>query len=294
MDDVTPRLELQSAGLRTVVEITSREFDDLVSSRQVLADALDFEQRYEVLLTSYLDFEVGATRMSLEAIAGLDYQTYTQAARSLLEANRLLLNLMTAARAYLDQVGRDFRNTPEADTFRTYIEERTSTEYDKAFEYRFMEALRNHAQHRGLPAHGYTAAGEIHDALSFQCMKHELVKAGGFKTKILAEMPNQVNLREAAKRYVEGISNVHVALRTCLTHRIGEARADIEAAIQRYRDASGGNTLGLCARRILNGIETSVGLMVEWDDFRVHLARKNRYALRMDKRKHRPTQAAAE
>jgi hypothetical protein len=290
MGDVTPRLELRIMGPRAIVEISDEEFDRLVCHRRVLTDALDFEQRYDVLLASYLDFEVGATRMSLETVAGVDYQTYVQAARSLLDANRLLMNLMTAAKTYLDQVYRDFRRTPESKSFRELIKERTSAEYDASLEYRFMEALRNHTQHRGLPAHGYTADGGIHDALSFQCMKHELIKARKFKAEILAEMPDRVDLREAAKCYIESISKVHVSLRNHMTHRVDEARADIDAVIQRYSDANNGVALGLHARKVVDEDETSVGLMVEWDDFRLHLARKNRFALRMDTRKGRLTQ----
>lgn len=274
-EDVPPRLEQRIIDPHAVVHITNAEFNALAAARKVLIDALSFEQRYELLLGNYLDFEVGATRMSLEAVAGLDYRTYLAGAKALLEANRLLMNLMTASRTYIDQVKQDFKGVGLDQGFGSAACKLLSVEYDASFNYRFMEALRNHAQHRGMPAHGYSSNGDLHGALTFRCMKHELIEAGDFKKSVLEEMPSQVDLRNAARRYVECLSSVHVALRVLVRPFIEQARRDVEAAIVRYRVENNGQALGLHAYRSVNGAEQWVGLMVEWDDVRVHLTQKN-------------------
>lgn len=284
MEEFSPRLEQRVLDPHAVVEITNEEFDTLVISRNVLIDALAFEQRFELLLGNYLDFEVGATRLSLETIAGVDYRTYLPGAKALLEANRLLMNLMTAARMYIDQVKQDFKNFPLDESFEHIACGLFADQYDAHIEYRFMEALRNHAQHRGLPAHGYSAADGLHEALSFRCMKHELEKAGGFKRNILDEMPAQVDLRGYARRYAEALSSVHVALRMHVSSVVENARETIAYAIERYKAANNGQALGLHVGRAANGAETWTGLMVEWDDVRLHLAEKNRSALRFTAR----------
>lgn len=283
-DNLSPRLEQRIIDSHAVVEITDAEFGALTAARKVLTDALAFEQRYELLLGNYLDFEIGATRLSLEAVAGLDYRTYLPAAKALLEGNRLLMNVMTASRTYIDQVKQDFKGVGLEQGFGTAAARLLSTEYDASFDYRFMDALRNHAQHRGMPAHGYSSAEGLHNALTFRCMKHELIEAGDFKKGVLAEMPSHVDLRDGTRRYVECLSSVHITLRALVRPFIEQARQDIESAIERYRAENDGKAIGLHAHRAVNGTEEWVGLMVEWDDVRMHLAQKNDSKLRFTAR----------
>lgn len=283
--DLAPRLEQRIIGPRASLDISEEEFQSLAHARKTLIDALAFEQRFELLLGNYLDFEVTATRLSLFALASDDYSTYVAGAAALLEANRLLMNFMTAARAYIDQVKQDFKhltlNAPFGDQADTLL----SAEYNGSFDYRLMEALRNHAQHKGMPAHGYTASDNLHETLSFNCVKEELANLGGFKASVLDEMPTRVDLRYAARRYVECISRVHLALRVQVSFPIDEARKTVEGAINRFKSVNDGKALGLHAHRVVSGKEEWVGVMVEWDDVRRHLARKNSRELRFSQSK---------
>jgi hypothetical protein len=283
-EDLSPRLEQRIINPHAEVDITDAEFNALKASRKVLSDALGFEQRYELLLGNYLEFEVGATRLSLEAVSGMDYRTYLPGAKALLEGNRLLMNVMTASRTYIDQVKHDFKGVELEPGFGAAACELLSVQFDASFDYRFMEALRNHAQHRGMPAHGYSSAEGLHNALTFRSMKRELIDAGDFKKSVLNEMPEQVDLRQGARRYVECLSAVHVALRALVLPFIERARRDIELAIDRYKAKNHGQALGLHAHRAVNGVEEWVGLMVEWDDVRMHLANKNDAQLRFTAR----------
>lgn len=274
-EDIAPRLEQRIIGPRSMVDIDDTEFDELVSSRKILSDALMFEQRFEMLLGSYVDFETGAGRLSLETVAGLDYQSYVPAARALLEANRLLLNLMSAARAWIDQVQQDFPYLRLPVAFGTRAKALQSAQYDEWFEYRLMEALRNHAQHKGMPAHGYTASDGLHEALTFRCLRRELDDAGAFKRSVFEEMPDEVDLRVAARRYIDCLSKVHVTLRRDIAGVLDTARARVASAIERFEEETGGSSLGLHAHRRENGKDTWVALMLDWDEVRLHLARKN-------------------
>lgn len=283
-EDLSPRLEQRIIGPRLVIEISREEYASLVRARKTLADALAFEQRFELLLGSYLDFEVTATRLSLETVAGVDYTTYLPSAIALMEANRLLMNLMTAARAYIDQVKQDFKHLDLATSFKEQAATALSVEYDDSFEYRFMEALRNHVQHKGVPAHGYAAGDGLHEALTFRCMKEQLIKAKDFKADVLNNMPEHVELRAYARTYVERLSKVHVSLRENVTATTDSARKEVESAIYKYANANNGQALGLHAHKISEGREEWVGLMVEWDDVRLHLARKNGARLQFSRR----------
>lgn len=274
-EDIAPRLEQRIIGARSVIDLTNAEFDELVTSRRVLSDALTFEQRFEVLLGSYIDFEAGAGRLSLETAAGLDYQNYVPAARALLDANRLLMNLMTASRAWIDQVQKDFATLAAPGGFGQRAKALLSAQYDEWFDYRLMEALRNHAQHRGMPAHGYTASDGLHDALTFRCLRRELVDAGEFKKSVLAEMPDEVDLRLSARRYIDCLSKVHVTLRRDITVVVNNARERIAAAIALFEKETNESSVGLHIHRRIHGEDTWVALMLEWDEVRQHLSRKN-------------------
>lgn len=274
-EDIAPRLEQRIIGARSVVDISDTEFDELVRSQRVLSDALTFEQRFEVLLASYIDFEAGAGRLSLETIAGVDYGSYVPAAKALLDANRLLMNLMTASRAWIDQVQQDFRYLTTPSGFGTRAKGLLSAQYDEWFDYRLMEALRNHAQHKGMPAHGYSASGGLHDALTFRCLRTELVDTGDFKKSVLAEMPAEVDVRSSARRYIDCLSKVHVTLRRDISPAVDTARACVASAIERFELETGSTSLGLHAHQRVDGEDTWVGLMLDWDEVRLHLARKN-------------------
>lgn len=283
-EDLTPRLEQRILDRHAVLEISGAEFATLANARKTLVDALAFEQKFELLLGNYLDFETGATRLSLTSLLGVDYTTYLSGATFLLEANRLLMNLLTAARAYLDQVKQDFKHLPLTPAFGEHAKTLCSAEYDDSAEYRFMEALRNHSQHKGMPVHGYTAGEGLHEALTFTCVQEQLSEAGDFKSKVLAEMPAKVDLRIYARQYVECLSNVHKQLRELVTASINEARQNVEDAIGRYKGVNDGRALGLHAHRVVGGKEEWVGLMVEWDDVRLHLTRKNDDKLRLSRK----------
>ena len=63
-EDLTPRLEQRILDRHAVLEISEAEFATLATAKKTLVDALAFEQKFELLLGNYLDFETGATRLS--------------------------------------------------------------------------------------------------------------------------------------------------------------------------------------------------------------------------------------
>ena len=79
-------------------------------------------------------------------------------------------------------------------------------QYDPAFGYRFMEALRNQVQHAGSPLDTLSQgsrtlkADEQSETISESfleplCSKSALAERGGFNVRILGECPDLINLR---------------------------------------------------------------------------------------------------
>ncbi|WP_300177840.1 hypothetical protein [Rhodoferax sp.] len=200
--------------------------------------------------------------------------------------NRRVVNLLTATRLYLDQTPQrlsDCATAPE--DARSEFRQRTRDHYDATFGYRFLEALRNHVQHCGLAVHRLSLnkkwIGEGEDRvleLSIQpfAEKRYLVTDGGFKKKMLDEMPDQVILTLLIRDYLQCIGNLHKLVRSHVTERVKEARQTIEGHLSEYSKENNGSTIGLAAYRTdSHGRKVSVPLMLDWDDVRIKLIARN-------------------
>lgn len=265
------------------VGITEAEFGQLRAARSVLVDGLAFEQTYEVLLGNYKAFELAAAGVALAQTIESSF-SYQAAGETLTEANRLLANLLTSARMYIDHVMRIFQQPDFAPSFSEQAKMLMAKRYDATFEYRFMEAIRNHIQHRGLPVHmiTYTTHGSRGwaDYCELKASKQEIQRQGGFKASILDEMPDFVELRNASRIYLSELSAIHIELREIASYVIGEAREQVRGAIERFAQTAE-PCLGLAACRVDGDVVESIPLFLDWDDVRATLANKNRYKIKL-------------
>ena len=165
-----------------------------------------------------------------------------------------------------------------------------SKAYETSDAYRFMEALRNHVQHRGAAVHGMGEAAITGrrvegwaETVSIWAEREMLQQDTGFKASVLAEMPDQVDLRAFAKRYVSSISLLHVRLREHLNEVISNARDLIGRAVERYKVELNAEVAGLNAYSVGHDeVGHRVPVMLNWDDVRRKMAEKNRWPLRID------------
>jgi len=141
------------------VEIDEADYWALIEAKKVLFNCFSIEKKYEILLSNYLEFEQQILHVTAsQMIRGLPPSTYE--ARQTIELDiRLmidlrLVNLLTSARLYLDHLSGHIREClPQQSNITCLVKSLCSVEYDNRPEYRFMEALRNHVQHRGLAVH---------------------------------------------------------------------------------------------------------------------------------------------
>jgi hypothetical protein len=167
-------------------------------------------------------------------------------------------------------------------------------EYNGNPMYRFMEELRNHVQHRGLPVHWtstsgrWTSLGEnglLEYSMDLGVQRKLLEEAGKFKKSILREMPDKVDLKTASRSYVESLSKVHIDVRALIQDPVNKSRLNIEEAHNEYGKIYAEKLLGLCIR-ITDGptvVETLPFLLV-WDDVRLKLQKRNQSLANLKKR----------
>ena len=205
--------------------------------------------------------------------------------------NRRLMNLLSSARTYAEQVAvRHIPQVlPEADA--AAVKAAFSKEYDERLGYRAMDALRNHAQHFDAPVHlvnypSRRVERQSDVVLAFTvnpCLRPaDLRRNRGFKRPVLRELEalgGSVDLKPLVREYVEGLWAVHAQIRGLLASRILEWEATLELAKSTFlaagNDVRSAFALAAVTLRDDNTYETAVHLPMQFNGYRRFLESKN-------------------
>ncbi|WP_339351102.1 hypothetical protein [uncultured Alteromonas sp.] len=270
--------------------ITEEEHELIKESRRCLSASLAIEEKYDILLSNYYELERDCLNNVLQRQL-FEGDVYEQVATSMSLFNRRFVNLLTSARLYLDQTTANAKEcAPDEPGLLKNISLWKSDAYDSCFEYRFFEALRNYVQHRGLAVHKvefncrWTAisipSAELHHWMQMYTEKKRLTGDRAFKSAVYKQMPEQVELSMAVRVYLGLINDIHLKLRSALEDRVDKARDKIASAIEVYCDESNENAAGLESikwdvTKQPRVAEESVPLLIEWDNIRQSLVKKN-------------------
>ncbi len=264
-----------------VLPITETEFNEIKHARSLLVDALAFEQKYELLLANWFALEACATSISLSSRVE-SWTSYGRSSETMNALNRHVMNLLSTARSYIDQVKRDFSVAPLSPPFKTQAETAFSAQFDASFAYRFMEGLRNQVQHSCLPVHRVSplhTAQTWADAMTFYSLLSEFEGGGhrGFNAKVWKELQahDSFDLRLFARLYISSLSAVHITLRNIVAEPVAAARGTFERTIDRYKVAGTSSAVGLRAYAAESLRENSIPVLIDWDEIRITLAKKN-------------------
>lgn len=275
------------------IDISLDEFNALKAARATLSSAFAMEEKYEILVANYLELEKEALLLAATSAVrtALEYSEFFQI-RSVL--NVRLVNLLTAARLYLDQLPQDVADCVSANDASDRVKDRCRKEYDENLQYRFMEALRNHTQHRGIPVHlvrpdarwtSFDEAKQMEFCVDIFATRQYLEEDGRFKRSVLNEIGDEVDLKFATRSYVESLSEIHHFAREMIADSATMARSRIEQEHQRYARLYDGNLAGLAASAISDDHEVSVvPLLLDWDDVRIVLQKSNSRLVNLSKR----------
>ena len=280
------------------LDIDEDKFNNLKQARHCLSAALAIEEKYELLLSNYLDLEKECLNATLDYMvrSSTDYSGFFDIR---LAFNRRVVNLLTSTKLYIDQIQQHVKSCiPDRPDIGNDIEALFSAEYDEYFEYRFMEALRNYVQHRGLAVHSTSLGekwtsqeedGELEFKTRLFTHRTEVEGDKAFKRQVSKEMPEKVDLVHAIRVYVGSISNIHCEIRNIVAHVSEASRQLILEFINKYEDVDGKKSIGLSAIKFIpkepvdETIE-KVPLLLEWDDIRLNLIKKNGSLTNLNKR----------
>jgi hypothetical protein len=202
--------------------IDKSTYDLCENSVGILRKALAIEENYELLILSYSDFEKAIFEVCSNAIIRND-RDYINSFDRLTFLNIKLVNLLTTARMYVDQVIQHAQGCNlSANDAKKATKEYFKIEYDKNQGYRFMEALRNHVQHCGSPIHKVTSNGVkvypdgdyvIEYSMTLKAIKTKLQKDSTFKKSVIREIGDEVDLVKSTRQYIESIGVIQNKIR---------------------------------------------------------------------------------
>lgn len=267
--------------------ISASEFSDLKQARKALSAGLAIEEKHEVLLKNYEDFEkeiVNAATESMLKRPGSyeDFRHYTA------RFNKRLINFLTASRLYIDHIKQHVGDIiPMSSEGKDKVQALCSDKYDKFLEYRFMEALRNYVQHCGFPVHYTSLPTYVADldapvrrlvyTIELFSEKNRLLEDKKFKPNLLEELDERVNLKHMIRKYVECLSHIQAGVRETVSGRLSEARRSLEGFRNRFKEQVQEQRTTLIAMAFDDdGNERErLYLLLDWDDIRIELSRKN-------------------
>lgn len=278
---VKPYLQPAYLSPPPLLEITEAEYLLLKNSRLVLNAGFSFEENYDLLIGNYLEFENAALSLATSAVAR-QLREYREMFELRAEMNRRAVNFLSSARLFVDQLP---QRVGECGGDKDEVKEHLRAEYDTSFEYRFMEALRNHVQHSGSAVHSLRIDGKWAPprentrrefVLEVHTQRQLLALDPAFKKAVLKECPEDVDTLHATRRYLESLGAVHDLCRGRIDKKISEARALFEEAIEKYVKFSEASATGLTAFSPLErGPSSEIAIFLDWDDVRVRLSKRN-------------------
>lgn len=288
------KLKIWALGSFPEIEISNEQFQSLYQSAEILKAAMAIEEKYELVISNFLDLEKDSLAVSSDYMVRRN-NNYSEFFDIRSTFNRRIVNLLTSTKLYIDQIQQHVKIC--APELTDSVNNEFSKEYDTLFEYRFMEALRNYVQHRGLAVHLVSHPAKwIEDdgrLLEFQTkiytQKTNLEGDKAFKKSVVLEMPNKVELILSSRKYISAISRVHSFIRSNIDTVVKSSRDLIESTINQYEDANDGESIGLCAVSFeadgqLDNIIERVPLFLSWDDVRIELTNRNRCISNLEKR----------
>ncbi len=232
-------------------QISEEEYEDLKSAKSTCIFALELEEKFALLMDNYCEFETELLKLAETSRIWVN-RDHGDSMNERLLLDRRIVNLLTASRLYLDQTdhgisslfGKPSDELTAVKTFKNVL-------YDDHWGYRFLEAMRNHVQHAGLPVHiisynSRISKDSIPNYTQYTIIPQVSTKKLGenvkFKKTILSELKEKgekVDLRPGIREYINCFSKLHEHIRQKIAEKLEADRNLYENAIMANSNTEG-------------------------------------------------------
>jgi hypothetical protein len=152
MSEITYTLAtIDTPNINGIRNLTIEEFEEISKEIEELEKFHSEDALYNLVELNYLDLKARLDLYLNQYIANprLDLNEFSS---QFIDLNRLILNLLSSVRTYLDHTETRLKRTFGDNSSEYKLFKRLTNEcFDNHFAYRFLEKLRNYSQHCGLP-----------------------------------------------------------------------------------------------------------------------------------------------
>jgi hypothetical protein len=248
------RITRRTLDCRDSIDTTSDQFDAAKLAKERLIEALGVEEKFNLLLENYAEFETALLGISLRRTIFMG-QDWSESQNDIHTVNRRIVNLLTTSRLYLDQISHNMNSMYGAGALAS-LKKALSDEYDSSLGFRALEALRNYVQHRDLPVRRliYGASREANmsqskrtltPSLSIERLKQE----GKFKASILKELVATggefIDLKPIIREAMESYGRVQAFVRQLIATDIAQSDSIVLGIKESFQAQFGPNVTGL-------------------------------------------------
>ncbi|MEM9702324.1 MAG: hypothetical protein AAF907_07760, partial [Planctomycetota bacterium] len=228
-------------------EIDEAVLNELRQAKSAVSEILGVEEKFAIMVENYREMETDALSNTLRH-QHFSWRDSTEWVQDIHHFDRRMVNLLTACRMYLDQVPQHLTAVDVGRKgFKKTFKENLGKCFDENFSYRFMEALRNYVQHRGLPVgslyrnswwldSGETRRGRL-SILELRLDKFALIEDKKVNPTLREEIEQhdgEIDLRVAAREYIAQLAGVHNAVRKTLKESYSKASSRLRDAFRAY------------------------------------------------------------
>lgn len=288
-----------AAGGQPFVEISQEDFDLIKTAKQKLIIVLGIEEKLDILLEDYAEFERELLNLTLDRMLFLDLD-HLAFLTDIHLIDRRLANFLAASRLYVDQVTHDISVVYGAKSRQhDAVVGSFNQEYDASLEYRTIVAIRNYVQHRSLPIQILAYPRNVDPKrIVVRCTIEprldlsDLAEDSKFKPSVLRELQakgdSHPNVTPFVRRYIEAIGRTHEEVRRILAPDVEIWDGALSSVVKRAREAfeSGDELagLGIVSRDVTEKIHEPVHVSENLIKRRKSLERKNRALGTLSKR----------
>lgn len=277
------------------VELTEHEFDDLRSAHRALGRLSELTENYSSVVESYRPLETAKHEAEINRLL-YSKPAYEESFDTGVTLTSRISGYFSTARSFLDSTDRLLSELMNEEAYSAF-ESFRSTIYDSTPGYRFIEALRNHTQHRGSPLHTLTHHEFMENpkdfkntpivlAISLSATKQVLLQDPKFKKSVLDGMPENVDLIESIRCHMEGLWKIYDYFSNALGDTAEHNRVTIANAIGKFVEQTKESPIGLyaCAETPNGEIGEKVPVFLEWEKARQAAHQKLRRLINLPRR----------
>ncbi|MBA3677778.1 MAG: hypothetical protein H0W74_10325 [Sphingosinicella sp.] len=244
-------------GRTPKIEITKEEHDAIIVAWRSIVAVVAIEEEWDSLIRNYIELEMELLKSAMHSIV-LNHESYHEMQQERLEFSRRLSNLLQTCRSYIDHAPHHLGKLDDG-AFKAAFDGLRKTAHAAHFGYRFMDAMRNYAQHRGVPLHGSTynaqwtgdlvddAKGLLQHSVAASVNLDKIREDRNFNAKVRGELEgvDKLDVATLTREYIEALGSIQTALRARLKESLTNWKGTVRAAMEQYAAVNKGDVVGL-------------------------------------------------